>query len=384
MLGVHHVSPFRHVPADFPGDPMFSRVNRLWRHTPSVYGPLFSGVSAVGAWFYGVSPLRARLFYQALAGASLLGSAALLVRRRVALWVVVLVILAPGVVAAVNTAHVDVIVGLGLLAGLLLVVDRRWAAAGAVLGLTALVKIVALPAVVGVLVALLVARRWRPLLTVAGVVALVSGAGYLVAGGSVALRPDAHGTDYISKASIMNGLHELHDLAHTGPWPLLTHSAVRSLASLAVAAVVFGAFLWRRRRTPDPATLAVGAMVIYLLTANYVLPWYAVAAVPLAALVGSRLRWLLISIVVLLQFAWVQGDHRHLPAALLIAHVAPIVEVVMLVLLVWWPAGLTPGRSSGTAPDAGAAPAPGRSARRPGRDRAVLRPPTARGTWRTG
>ena len=335
MLGVHHVSPYTHVPADFRHDLLFSRVDRLWRATPSVYGPLFNAVSAIGAVWYGSSPLRARLFYQAMAGASLVAVAMLLLRRRVATWIVILVALAPGVLAAVNAAHLDLVVGLALLGALLLLLDRRYVAAGVVLAVAALLKIVALPAIIGVLVALVIAKRWRPALRVGGVVAALVGVGYVVAGGGVAIHPDQHGAKYISHASLVNGIHELHQLAHVGPWPWVTSALARSALALVLAAVAFGTFVWRHRRTPDPATFAVAAMAIYLLTANYVLPWYAVAAIPMAALVGSRLRWCAVSTLVLLQFAYIKANHAYVPAPLLVAHVAPIVEVALLVLVVW-------------------------------------------------
>ncbi len=46
MITVHHVSPYTHVPADFPTDPFVHRVDPQWRHTGSVYGPLFVAYAA--------------------------------------------------------------------------------------------------------------------------------------------------------------------------------------------------------------------------------------------------------------------------------------------------------------------------------------------------
>ncbi len=46
MVSAHHLSPYSHVPIDFLHDPLLGRVATGWRHTSSVYGPLFTGVSA--------------------------------------------------------------------------------------------------------------------------------------------------------------------------------------------------------------------------------------------------------------------------------------------------------------------------------------------------
>ena len=57
MLGIHHVSPWTHGPAAFPLDPVFHLVGRSWRHTPSVYGPAFTALSAGGAQIVGSAAL---------------------------------------------------------------------------------------------------------------------------------------------------------------------------------------------------------------------------------------------------------------------------------------------------------------------------------------
>ena len=52
IVSVHHASPYTHVPADYPHDPLLHLVG--WRRTPSVYGPGFVGLAALG---YGVHRL---------------------------------------------------------------------------------------------------------------------------------------------------------------------------------------------------------------------------------------------------------------------------------------------------------------------------------------
>ena len=57
-VAVHHASPYLHPPSAYPHDPFFARVGRGWRDAKSVYGPLFTGVSAGLTRLGGDSALR--------------------------------------------------------------------------------------------------------------------------------------------------------------------------------------------------------------------------------------------------------------------------------------------------------------------------------------
>src|SRR4051795_8332078 len=46
ILSVHHASPWIVTPAHFPGDPFLAHVARGWRHTTSIYGPVFELLAA--------------------------------------------------------------------------------------------------------------------------------------------------------------------------------------------------------------------------------------------------------------------------------------------------------------------------------------------------
>ena len=48
IVAVHHASPYTNSPAHFPHDPLLPFAGHGWAHVPSVYGPLFTGVSALG------------------------------------------------------------------------------------------------------------------------------------------------------------------------------------------------------------------------------------------------------------------------------------------------------------------------------------------------
>ena len=160
LLSVHHASPFTHVPADFPHDPLLHLVARGWRHTGSVYGPGFVGLSAAGTAVTGPSELATRLFFQLVAALALVFIVFIVWRRTRSPVALTFVVLNPALILAVNGGHNDLLVGLALLGGTLLLEDGRPRRAGLVLAAGALVKLVlVLP--LGALL-LWTARRHRP------------------------------------------------------------------------------------------------------------------------------------------------------------------------------------------------------------------------------
>ena len=67
--------PLRPSAERLPGDPFLQYVGAGWRHTTSVYGPLFTAVSAAFTDVAGGSALRARLAFQGLAALSVVTAA---------------------------------------------------------------------------------------------------------------------------------------------------------------------------------------------------------------------------------------------------------------------------------------------------------------------
>src|SRR5437588_3527591 len=130
MVAHHQVSPYRHVAAEFPHDPWAAKVPHGWRQTRSVYGPLFTGVSAAAMAPAGDSFLAGRLFFQLLAAAAVAGCLWLIERRTRSAAALALLALNPVViVSVVNGGHNDALVGLGVLGGVLLA-ERRPLVAG--------------------------------------------------------------------------------------------------------------------------------------------------------------------------------------------------------------------------------------------------------------
>jgi hypothetical protein len=80
IAAVHGGNPYSDVPADYPDDPAFGRMGRQWRETTSVYGPAFTLASEAHAGAVGGSPAAAAWLYKALAGAAMVALAWLAAR----------------------------------------------------------------------------------------------------------------------------------------------------------------------------------------------------------------------------------------------------------------------------------------------------------------
>lgn len=292
-LAVHHVSPYTHVPADFPADPFLGHVARGWHHSPSVYGPLFVAYASLGALVAGDHLLVARLFHQLVAAGALTGILLLVWRRTQSPAALALVGLNPAIaVAALNGGHADLLVGFLILAAVLLAADDRLLPAGLLLGAAIAVKVTAALALLGLLVWLCRRRDVRMATRLALPAVAVPLIGY-VAAGPDALRALEAGDNVgiISRASIWQlPLAKALDLsASSGP------RLISLLATLTVAALATG-LAWRTAGHRGPEQSALVATASYPLAASYTLPWYmGWGSLPLAALrPHSRLTALLV------------------------------------------------------------------------------------------
>jgi len=297
IVSVQHVSPYTHAPADFPDDAFSGRVGARWEHTSSVYGPLFTAGSAALMRAAGDSALRARVAFQGLAALAAAAALALLWRATRSVRALAFLGLHPVLVlTVVNNGHNDAWVGLAVLGAALLAARRRWPAAGFVLGLGLLVK-----ASTGLGLLGLAAWGWRRdrpgavrLVLVAAVTTLV---GYVPAGTAAVRAVGRAGNDANTRASVWDVI----SLAfHTGPTLALVCTLV-----LAVAAAVICAVASRPGRT------AVATTTAYLVAGAYVLPSYALWALPSAAL-ERRAK---LSILVAAQAAFLVAVYQFEPPA---------------------------------------------------------------------
>ncbi len=242
--------------------------------------------------------VRARLFYQG-SRLTLIGTVAVLMVCRASTWTLILVALAPITLATVNGAHNDLVVGFGLLVGLWLIADGRPILGGAVMGLATLVKLLGIPAGGAV-----VAPAPRPTMAdsaaaTAGSFGVVVAGGYLVAGGGQTLHPLHRASAQVSSGSIIAGLRWIViRTAGAGHLGLLRHSTGRTVLATVAAAVLFAAFAYRERHRPDATVFACAALLIYLITAPYALPWYATAPFVRRDIATPKLRWLSLATLV--------------------------------------------------------------------------------------
>jgi hypothetical protein len=287
ILAHYGDSPYTHAPADYHHDPVAAQVGSSWRHTRSLYGPVFTVVSAGIASVAGTDLLATRLGFQLLAAACVAAIVLLLWRRTRDPVVVALVACNPVVIVEiVNAGRNDALVGLAVLGGVLLATRRRLVAAVVVLALGALVKITVLAALGALLVWAVRRHGARAAAGAAAVGATVVAVPYALAGGTRALQPVRAASDRLSRASLWQltrrdgvehllGLHQAERagavLGTVGP------AALVGVGALAVLFVV------SRLTDPTPELVVLAALAAFLLAGSYVLASYAMWVLPIAA-----------------------------------------------------------------------------------------------------
>jgi hypothetical protein len=329
IVAQHHASPYTHVPADFPDDPALQRVQPVFRGTASVYGPVFTGVSATGMGVCDASPLCGRMFFQALEALAVLSCAWLVLRATRSWAAFACVAFNPVLIASiVNGGHPDGLVAAGLLAAVL-VARKRPVVSGVLLAAAVLVKVNALlPAVV--LIAWVFLRDdKRRSLTIATTTGVLVIGGYVAAGGIASLKP------------LRTTAHLVSFYSFWYPVERLIGAGSSRMASIALVIVVVLAVVIAAGRMRDhgPAPTVAAALSVYLLAGPYILPWYTAPAIALLALYHrSRTTWLVLAYSMLLDLLYPARFPAHHTFATLILpelarNVLPVVQVLALVAI---------------------------------------------------
>jgi hypothetical protein len=276
MVAVHHASPYRHLPDEYQNDPMFGYVTPTWRHTGSVYGPAFNALSAGVAPVIGDSAVRARLVYQILAAASVVGALVLVWRRTRSVAALAWLGLHPLIgVYVVNSGRNDALIGLAILGAALLMERGKSGAAGFLSGVGAAIKATGLLAGAGLGIWTWRRRRYRQAVTLAATTAVVVVGAYAAAGGAVALGPLEHASAQISRGSIW------------GLPPRLGLPSVSTTIAMVVTTAVVAVCLYRQT-DDDAAQAAIAGPAAFLLATPYALPGYLAWVLPTAALRPER------------------------------------------------------------------------------------------------
>jgi alpha-1,6-mannosyltransferase len=291
-LGVEHgLDPYTHSPLDIPGDPVFRFAGS--KGAESVYGPAFtlltyplSGLGVAGAfWVLKAVAALASLGIVAFVwrGAQLLG------RDPVA----------PALVVGLNPhllvhdvagAHNETLVVLVTIAGVVAFLAGRQRAGSAIATGAAGLK-----ASAGLVVPYLVAAarpRWRGALLAA--LAAAVGIAVLALAGFGTHALDALGLlssnqDRSSRWSFPYKTAQL--LGAVLPGDRIDYrDAVRAVYGAAFAGV-FLSTLWRTWRGADPVRMAGWATLAILVASAWLVPWYVLWLLPLAALAGDRRLW---------------------------------------------------------------------------------------------
>ncbi|HEX3241196.1 MAG TPA: glycosyltransferase 87 family protein [Solirubrobacterales bacterium] len=276
---VHDLNPYVHPPLSVPSDPAYAEVT--WTEATSAYGPLFTLASYPLAWL-GVGAAVAVL--KAVAALSVLGLA--LVVARIAAWrgidplrAAAFVALNPLVlVHVVGGAHNDGLTMLLAMLGVAAVLAGRELGGGVAFVAAIAVKASAL---VVAPFALLGARRRLLLLL-----------GELLAAAAIAIAASiAFGWDWTGALGLAG---ENQDRTSHLSIPItlarltgLDPDPVRA-AALALYAVAVVALLARSWRGHDWVEAAGWATLGLLLATAWLLPWYLVWLLPLAAISRSR------------------------------------------------------------------------------------------------
>jgi hypothetical protein len=283
---LHGLDPYTHVAAQAPNDEVLPFVGWPFKHSP--YGPLFTLVS------YATAPLGlagALWAFKALAVASSLGAVALVGRaagrlghsRRFAIAFVGLnpVLL----VLAVGGAHNDTLILLTLAASLALTAGAspRMRAAAATLVAGVGIKVTA-----GLVLPFLVLSSPRTRERLRALAGAAIGLALLAAVGLIGFG--AHALGFLGAVGEQQQLVAVHSVpAETARLVGLSGTPTwwRNVFAALFAAVLALA-LWRTARGADWRVAAGWSTLALLLSTAWLLPWYAIWALPLAAVSGDR------------------------------------------------------------------------------------------------
>jgi alpha-1,6-mannosyltransferase len=292
---LHGLDPYVHPPMAVPADPAFADVT--WTETTSAYGPLFTLATYPLAWL----PVGGAVYVlKAISAAAVLATAALVARLAAARGVEALraaafVGLNPLVlVHVVGGPHNDALAILLMTLGVASALTARETSAGASLVAAAMVKA---SAAIAIPFALLAATKPPPMGLKAPYISAFRPVGRLLAGGGLAvlvlggvayLAFGWHWLDAFALAGENQGrTSHLSIPITTARLTGLEPNAVRAAALILYAALVIYLLAWTYRGG-DWIRAVAWATTSLLLATAWLLPWYLLWPLPLAALSRDR------------------------------------------------------------------------------------------------
>ena len=284
---VHGINPYIHGPVSIAGDPVYHYVGKDWKTVATAYGPLYTLISYPFALLGVTGALWGMKLMALLAGAGTLVLTWRCARLRELDPKVALIAVGVNplwVIYGLGGAHNDLIMTLLMMAAVSLTLARHEAYAGAAVIAAALVKatgIVLLPFM------LLSRRRLAPLVgaAIAGLAcALAAYAVFGIHGVDVlaALNRDAA---FVSTDSFPTEI--AHLLGKPGVFPI-----DHDLLKVGLVLIVLH-LLWRTWRGYDWVAASGWTLLAIAVTSTWLLAWYTLWSLPLAAV--SRDRRLLVA-----------------------------------------------------------------------------------------
>ncbi len=281
---LHGLDPYSHAATALPSDPVYPFVG--WHTVHSPYGPLFTLASyavaplgvAGGLWALKVTAVLASLATVALVArtADRVGQSPVFAAAFVGLNPVLLV-------NAVGGAHNDTLTMVAMAATLSLAAGARWGPAALVT-----VGAVAIKLSAGLLlpVLLLAPHTWPQRLRVA----LAALAGLALVAGLAVVGFGPHAFGFLAALTDQQQMVATHSVPNETARLLGLHGLPRWWRNVWVGAflVSLALALWRTARGADWRRTAGWAMLALLLSTAWLLPWYAIWLLPLAALAPDR------------------------------------------------------------------------------------------------
>jgi alpha-1,6-mannosyltransferase len=273
IAAVHDGDPYVDTPSEFPDDPAYDKAGADWRGTTSVYGPAFTLVSEGVALVTGSSAAAAAWIFKVLAALGVL-ACTLLAARLASAKVYAAALVGWNPLFAIHFAgggHNDSILIALTLAALALAAAGRKQLAGAAWALAVLIKWV--PLVFFGLRAVAARAARRP----------VGHAGFAVmAAAIVGLATTRYGLDWVRSVGPL-----ARNAAEQSSYALphrLEQLGVPHGVSIALFALAFAvAYAWLAREAWHGRARLGLATCALLLALPYLVVWYVVWAVPLAA-----------------------------------------------------------------------------------------------------
>jgi alpha-1,6-mannosyltransferase len=303
ILGLYGANPYVATPIGFPADPILSLVGHKWVDTPSVYGPLFTGLSGVLA--RGIRSIPALVTtFRLIAAAASLGTVALIAataRRELparAAFAVAVFGLNPVILfQSVGGGHNDLLLALGVAAAFALVVVDRTLLAVVALTLATLVKAsAALPLLL--LIVWVVARRPEGQRVRAGLVhgGLAAAIGLVVAAPFLQTRDPSLGMlelagheGWLAPSRLIRRFLDFVSFDTLG-----FVARIGFAAALVICVVALARRVWRSPSIAELGAAWAWSLILLMLLGPVLLPWYVAWSLPLAWLLPRVPRAVLI------------------------------------------------------------------------------------------